>query len=309
MKSLKTIMVRSAILAGALALSAPAFAHGHGHGHAMQMHGQLMMQPGNLSHPEARALWLMHFANQAETETAQLAATNSQNDQVKDYAKMLLDDHTALDGKVLSFAREHNMSFPEMKQGTGGAGLQGEETGAEMKDKDEGEQGEQTGSEMKDKDDVGTGGAGMAGQSDTATGQEDQAAQADQAGQAAPKDQGDQANMQKNAQPPAAAGAGQQAAMMPLSHEEMNLLSHAKSEAKKLQNLKGRSFDRQFLSDNVKDHQQVIMKLNHMLAQVQNADLKNMIKDTLPKLQDHQKKAQELLRSMGGQARTPPPSR
>lgn len=291
MKSLKKIMVRSAILAGALALAAPAFAHGHGHGHAKQMQGQLMMQPGDLSHHDAQALWLMHFANQAETETAQLAATNSQNDQVKDYAKMLLDDHTSLDGKVMSFARDHNVSFPEMKEGTGGAGMEGEQTGSEMKE------------------DEGTGGAGMTGQSNTATGtagQKDQAAQADQA---APADQGDQAAMQKNAQPPAAAGAGQQAAMMPLSHEEMNLLSHAKSEAKKLQNLKGRSFDRQFLSDNVKDHQQVIMKLNHMLAQVQNPDLKSMIKDTLPKLEEHQKKAQELLRGMGGQARTPPPSR
>ena len=285
MKSLRKILLRSAIVAGALALSAPAFAHGAGHKHAaraapagMGMQSQ-RMSAGDLNQHDARALWLLHFANQAETTTAQLADSHSQNDQVKSYAKMLLDDHSSLDNKLMDFARDHKVQFPEMMQGmgagmqgTGGAGMQGTPA-------TQGTSGMEQGSAQQ--------GAGSAGMQGNPAGTEATA-------------QGNQGMAQNpQAAPP---NLGQ---AYPLSRAEMGMMSHAKSSAKKLDSLRGRNFDRQFLSDNVKDHRQVISELNRMVAQVQNQDLKNMIKDTLPKLQDHEKKAQDLLHSLGGQARTP----
>jgi putative membrane protein len=50
-------------------------------------------------------LTLLHQVNQDEIHLGKMAQTKAQNDKVKDFAKTMVDDHTALDKKLTDFVR------------------------------------------------------------------------------------------------------------------------------------------------------------------------------------------------------------
>jgi len=75
--------------------------------HEMSAHasaGAATMSPTGL-------LSMLHQVNQDEIHLGKLAQTKAKNDKVKDYAKMMVDDHGALDKKVSKFATDNKLTL------------------------------------------------------------------------------------------------------------------------------------------------------------------------------------------------------
>src|SRR5438045_2856339 len=53
----------------------------------------------------------LHRLNQAEIAVGKLAEDRAQSDQVKDYAKHLVNDHTDADSKVMYLAKKHKIEL------------------------------------------------------------------------------------------------------------------------------------------------------------------------------------------------------
>jgi predicted outer membrane protein len=330
---MKKALLKTVVIGGALALALPAYAHGNkgmgGSAHAGMTEKHMTVGLGDLNEKDGHALWVLHHINGAETQVSMLAKTNATNDKVKDYADMLAKDHQSLDGDVMDFATKHKVTFPAMeaKAGTGGAGEMGEfktQSSDEYKAPDEKNQ----------KMDEGTGGAGQVG-TDQSTLPADQNPQVtQQSGEGGAGTAGTSATTGSatgNANTPGTTtGTNDQATMgaktgthdtgmsasatenmtagktYALSQKDMKLWHTTTQQAMDLQKLNGAQFDKTFVTDQVNDHKMAVQELNGMMAQVQNKDLKDMLKSALDKMQDHLKKGQELQKSMhGAQARTP----
>ncbi|GMU06960.1 DUF4142 domain-containing protein [Corallococcus caeni] len=60
----------------------------------------------------------LHYVNQSEIKQAELAQKSSENPDVKSYAKMMIDSHTAADKQVMDFAKTQNLKLAEMPKAT-----------------------------------------------------------------------------------------------------------------------------------------------------------------------------------------------
>ncbi|MBN8231055.1 DUF4142 domain-containing protein [Corallococcus macrosporus] len=56
----------------------------------------------------------LHYINQSEIKQAELAQKTSENPDVKSYAKMMIDSHTAADKQVMDFAKTQKMTLADM---------------------------------------------------------------------------------------------------------------------------------------------------------------------------------------------------
>ncbi|RKG59279.1 DUF4142 domain-containing protein [Corallococcus sp. CA054B] len=56
----------------------------------------------------------LHYINQSEIKQAELAQKSSENPDVKSYAKMMIDSHTAADKQVMDLAKTQNLKLAEM---------------------------------------------------------------------------------------------------------------------------------------------------------------------------------------------------
>ncbi|RKH56223.1 DUF4142 domain-containing protein [Corallococcus aberystwythensis] len=56
----------------------------------------------------------LHYINQSEIKQAELAQKSSENPDVKSYAQMMIDSHTAADKQVMDFAKTQNLKLAEM---------------------------------------------------------------------------------------------------------------------------------------------------------------------------------------------------
>ena len=65
---------------------------------------------------------------------------------------------------------------------------------------------------------------------------------------------------------------------------------------------KGATFDQQYIAGQVADHQKVLSNLQSYQGQAQNADLKNMIQQAIPKVQQHLDKARDIQGKLGTKA-------
>ena len=104
-------------------------------------------------------------------------------------------------------------------------------------------------------------------------------------------DQGGKIAKSKNVQPPSGPDKKQQA-------------SH-----KKLEGLSGEQFDRAFMEQMVKDHEQALKLVNQAAQNARDPELKAMAKEAAPEVQEHLKMARELssksaAKSSGRQANT-----
>jgi len=61
-----------------------------------------------------------------------------------------------------------------------------------------------------------------------------------------------------------------------------------------LQKMSGAQFDREFLATMVRNHQETLDALNRDLTTVQNPDMKDYIKNLMPKVRNHMEEAQKL---------------
>ena len=62
----------------------------------------------------------LHESDQKEIEAGKLAQKNGQSQQVRDYGKMLVKDHTAADKKVAGLAKKEKVSLSEGTPTSGG---------------------------------------------------------------------------------------------------------------------------------------------------------------------------------------------
>ena len=65
---------------------------------------------------------------------------------------------------------------------------------------------------------------------------------------------------------------------------------------------KGATFDQQYIAGQVADHQKALGNLQSYQGSAQNADLKNMIQQAIPKVQQHLDRARELQTKLGTKA-------
>jgi putative membrane protein len=64
----------------------------------------------------------------------------------------------------------------------------------------------------------------------------------------------------------------------------------------------GTTFDQQYIAGQVADHQKALANLQSFESKAQNADLKNMIQQAIPKVQQHLDRAKELQTKLGTKA-------
>ena len=65
---------------------------------------------------------------------------------------------------------------------------------------------------------------------------------------------------------------------------------------------KGATFDQQYIAGQVADHQKVLSNLQSYQGTAQNAELKNLIQQAIPKVQQHLDKARDLQSKLGTKA-------
>lgn len=86
--------------------------------------------------------------------------------------------------------------------------------------------------------------------------------------------------------------------------KDLRLLDTLSSEMKQkmdsLQSLSGREFDQGYMSFMVKDHQEDVQLYNRALAELEDAELKSYARKTLPTLQKHLERAQEINQTLQG---------
>ncbi|MFY1828889.1 DUF4142 domain-containing protein [Myxococcus fulvus] len=63
---------------------------------------------------EKALLERLHYANQQEIQAGQLAQKNSQNAEVRSFGEMMVKDHTAMDEKLMAYAKSKNLKLADM---------------------------------------------------------------------------------------------------------------------------------------------------------------------------------------------------
>ena len=69
-----------------------------------------------------------------------------------------------------------------------------------------------------------------------------------------------------------------------------------------LKTAKGATFDQQYIAGQVADHQKALSNLQSYQASAQNAELKNLIQQAIPKVQQHLDRARDLQNKLGTKA-------
>jgi putative membrane protein len=75
---------------------------------ALPVHAQTQATPRDR---DQRILWFIHQVNLFEIETANLANTKSNSQDVKDFAAHMITDHTAADEQVRAYAQAHDIDL------------------------------------------------------------------------------------------------------------------------------------------------------------------------------------------------------
>jgi putative membrane protein len=79
-----------------------------------------------------------------------------------------------------------------------------------------------------------------------------------------------------------------------------DLVSHAMEATRMLQSASGADVDRMFATNMVQDHQLVIGEVQGAIPRAQNAQVRTLLRNTLPTLRAHLRQAQALNRTLGG---------
>jgi putative membrane protein len=108
---------------GALVLAAPAFAN------EPKSTGA---QTEKASKNDADVLKKLHQANREEIELGQLAQQQSQRDEVRQFGKMMVDDHRMADEKVTKMADKHGLTLGDDSEAMKMAEKMGKKTGNEF---------------------------------------------------------------------------------------------------------------------------------------------------------------------------------
>jgi putative membrane protein len=69
--------------------------------------------PSNITRRDQRYMWDLARANQTEIVASQLAETRAANPQVRQFAKQMVDDHTAALGKLNTLAQKKQVVLPQ----------------------------------------------------------------------------------------------------------------------------------------------------------------------------------------------------
>ncbi|MCP3139367.1 DUF4142 domain-containing protein [Pyxidicoccus xibeiensis] len=83
-------------------------------GQAKAMKGTAEFQGFMAPTDEKALLERLHYANQQEIKLGQLAEKNAMNADVKSFASMMVKDHTALDQKLMDYAKTKGLKLAEM---------------------------------------------------------------------------------------------------------------------------------------------------------------------------------------------------
>ena len=115
------------ILGGALVLAAPAFANDP-ETHKTTQAGEKEKLP----HSDMEVLKKLHQTNREEIELGQVAQRQSERDEVKQFGKMLVDDHRMADEKITQMADQHGVMLGNDTEAMKMAEKLGKKTGNEL---------------------------------------------------------------------------------------------------------------------------------------------------------------------------------
>jgi len=120
--TIQGIIVTASLLTGGLALaqapSNPTTVTGAGSppaGQAMKAEKGMGDFQGFMAPKDEKALLdHLHYANQQEIKLGQLAEKNAQSPEVKSFASMMVKDHTAMDQKLMDYAKSKGLKVADM---------------------------------------------------------------------------------------------------------------------------------------------------------------------------------------------------
>ncbi len=116
-RTIQGIIVTASLLTGGLALAqAPSSATGTPPPGQMKKAEKGMTEFQGFMAPtdEKALLERLHYANQQEIKLGQLAEKNATNAEVKSFASMMVKDHTAMDQKLMDYAKGKSLKLADM---------------------------------------------------------------------------------------------------------------------------------------------------------------------------------------------------
>lgn len=100
----------AAVLAAALS-GLPLFAHGQNAASGPGSQSSAAANPASAANPNQRAVTLMNTINEDEIHTASMMESKAQNAKVRDFAKMLKDNHKSSQGKLRDIAADNRLTL------------------------------------------------------------------------------------------------------------------------------------------------------------------------------------------------------
>lgn len=118
-RTIQGVLVTASLLTGGFALAqAPSSMAGSPpgqQGKAMKAEKGMVEFQGFMAPTDEKALLeRLHYANQQEIKQGQLAEKNAMNADVKSFASMMVKDHTAMDQKLMDYAKGKGLKLADM---------------------------------------------------------------------------------------------------------------------------------------------------------------------------------------------------
>jgi predicted outer membrane protein len=230
-------------------------------------------------------------SGQKEIQLAELAARNSENSEVKQFANTVKQDHSEANRKLRQIAQQKGINLPDHTQSPDrelfrGSSVRDESRAGDVVPK----AGERTApSPLPGIDDP------------NRTDRTDRTDRADRTDRTIPPDRIDHADpIERQSGDP----------RRPDDRENVRDLAPADVQTfERLRSLSGEEFDREFAKTMVQNHQKSIQKFENAAQTLQDSELKEFAQNTLPKLREHHRRAQELARAVGSQLDDPTSTR
>lgn len=232
--------------------------------------------PASISEPDRSVLSMLHAKNQEEVQIGRLAQSKGTTEQVRGYGADLVRDHSRNDAKLMSLARDLNITLSSPDWQPGAAGWRGNEQSPGMNAPSR------------------NGGSGM-----TANG----------SGQdRSPVDRSDRDRMDQNGV--------QQDQTGTMRERRSDITDRADRQGRsadwsanapggsgayvELQNASSSEFDRLFLQKMHAGHGEVIDKVDQAVRQTHDQRVRSYLDSTLVALREHERRAQELMSMPAG---------
>jgi putative membrane protein len=216
----------------------------------------------------------------SEVEMGQIALRQASNDEVKRFAQRMVDDHSKANQELMQLAQSKGITLPaSMGSGTGN---NMNSSGQGSSSSTSSQQGTGTGSSTSGQQGTGS---STSGQQGTGTGQQTGGTAGQQNTKTGSGQQNDRTGVMSTNQDSGTAMKGN------ADHRKM---------MDKMSKLSGADFDREYMKQQVADHDKTVALFEKQSKNGKDAELKAFADRTLPTLREHQQMAKDINSRVGG---------